>query len=316
MRVGLACVLVVGACGAPGSQGNVDSGPEDGSGSGSSGDASGESWRVLVEREWQVPAGTPEVYKCRRVKVTEDTYITGFRMDAMTGAHHAIVTVSPGPYTTGEFNCDQTQQLNDKQMLFAGGIGMDPLSFPASVAYKVPANWYVTMQLHIDNRANVATSGKASLFIKTAPASTIQNEADMVFLGNTNPNEKILANTASPQDVLADCGAPQDWHIIGFIPHMHDVGVRLKIEEVMGATSYGMRLDAPYTAGEQHSYPVDFVLPQNHRLNVTCLYVNNTATERALGDTVVANEQCLAGMYRWPKMTDGNADKYSCVVQQ
>jgi hypothetical protein len=311
MRVGLALVLVVGACGSPTSPGTVD-GSMDGSGSADE-DAAVDPWSLLVERAWQLPAGTPEAFRCRRIKVTEDTYITGFRMDAMAGAHHAIVTVSPGPYTTGEFNCDATEQFFEPQMLFAGGIGMDPLTFPAGVAYKVPANWYVMMQLHVDNRAGAATSGKASLFIKTAPASAVQHEADMVFLGNTNPNETIVANTTQPQDVLADCGAPQDWHIVGLIPHMHEVGVKMKIEETDGLNTFGVRLDATYTVGQQHSYPVDFLLPVNRRLKVTCLYVNTTSTNRVLGDTVF-DEQCLAGMYRWPKQTGDNANKYSCVV--
>lgn len=303
-------VLVVGACGDPTSQGTVDSGSNDSAGSGS--DASGDGWRLLVEREWTMPSGTPEAFRCRRVKVTEDTYITGFRMDAMTGAHHAIVTISPGPYTTGAFDCQALDLLNDKQMLFAGGIGMDPLTFPAGVAYKVPANWYVTMNLHVDNRANAALSGKAGLYIQTAPAAMVQNEADMVFLGSMAPSETIVANTATPQDVLHDCGAPQDWHIVGFIPHMHDVGVQMKIEETDGLNAFGVRLDATYNVAEQHSYPVDFLLPQNRRLKVTCLYVNTTSKDRKLGDPV-SSEQCLAGMYRWPKATDLNADKYSCV---
>lgn len=304
-------VLVVGACGNPSSQGTVDSGSNDGDGSGS--DASGDSWRLLVERQWTVPAGTPEAHRCRRIKVTEDTYITGFRLDAMTGAHHAIVLVGPGPYTTGEFDCNPLDLSNWKEpMLFAGGIGMDPLTFPPGVAYKVPASSYITMFLHVDNRANVATSGKASLFVKTAPASMIQHEADMVFLGNMDEQQKITANTATPQDVLHDCGAPQDWHIVGFIPHMHELGVQLKIEETDGLNVFGTRLDATYNVAAQHSYPVDFLLPQNRRLKVSCRYVNQTSSDRYLGDNIFS-EQCLTGMYRWPKMTDGNANKFSCV---
>jgi hypothetical protein len=95
---------------------------------------------------------------------------------------------------------------------------------------------------------------------------------------------------------------------------MHQVGVRMKVEELAAdLTPITTRLDANYDVDQQHRYPVDFTVAANHHLNVTCTYVNSTSMDRTLGDFVVA-EQCLTTMYRWPKETGTFADKFSSVT--
>jgi hypothetical protein len=356
VRAALAATLIIiGACGSEASQGDVDAsmtGHPDAATQASGGDARDQSdvdsstpderdaamqasggdagdpdaatqasgadasdpWRVLVERAWQQAPNT-EAWYCRRIQVTEDTYIGAFRAEAPTGTHHAIATMSPTASKMGDYNCGPLD--TDSLMLFAGGVGMEDLSFPAGVAIKVPAGWYVNLNVHVDNRRSTAAAATSGVLIKTVAAATVQHEADMVFLGNI---ESSAANEIAPMSqkvILGQCNSTSDWHIVGLIPHMHDIGVEQTIKILNPDLSQGPTLlTATYNLDAQHSYPMDVTVPVNHTFVTSCKYVNPSASKTyRLGDSAYSVEQCLAGMYRWPKQTDANADKYSCVTK-
>lgn len=276
----------------------------------------GDSYRVLIERDWDVPSG--ERYLCRRSKITEDMYLAGFRAETPAGTHHAIVTMTSTPQTTGKYECDDGAL--DSEMLFAGGIGMEKFELPPGVAIKIPAGSYINLNLHIDNRTSGPLTGTSGVYVKTIPAAMVQQEADVVFLGNIDTT-KVVAAAMTPgvpkaTTILGECQAPEDWHILGFVPHMHDLAVGQRVDEMIDSTFVTTRLNTmTYDLNAQHSYPVDFLLPQGHRLYVYCDYVNNSTTARPLGPSAYQSEQCLTGMYRWPKGTNNYADKYSCVTK-
>lgn len=268
---------------------------------------SGDTFKVLVERDWSL--GTkPEANQCRRVKTTEDMYIVGFHAEVPPGTHHAMVTMTSDTRQTGTYDCDAL--ANETTLVFAGGIGVEDLMLPPGVAFTIPAGSYVNLNLHLSNEG--ATSGRSGLYVKTVPAAMVEHEADAVFLGNIGSQTIIEAGKTT--NILGETQPPHDWHVVGFIPHMHQVGVKMKVEELAAdLTPLKTRLNADYNVDQQHRYPVDFTVAANHHLNVTCTYDNTTAMNRALGDSVVA-EQCLTAMYRWPKETGTFADKFSSVT--
>lgn len=269
----------------------------------------GDGYRVLIERDWDVPLG--EDYLCRRIKVNEDMYLAGFRAETPTGTHHAIVTMTSTMQSTGNYKCDAS--AGDPEMLFAGGIGMEKFELPAGVAIKVPAGSYINLNLHIDNRTSGPLSGKSGVYVKTIPAAMVEHEADMVFLGNIDPSRVIVAG--QPGSVLGECQAPEDWHILGFVPHMHSIAVGQRVDEMNDTTLVKNLLNTTsYDVNAQHSYPVDIVLPKDHRLKVVCNYVNTTSMDKNIADSAY-EEQCLTGMYRWPKGTGNFVDKLSCVTK-
>lgn len=275
----------------------------------------GDGYRVLIERDWEVASG--EKYLCRRSKISEDMYLAGFRAETPIGTHHAIVTMTSTPQLTGKYDCNDGDL--DSEMLFAGGIGMEKFELPAGVAIKIPAGSYINLNLHIDNRTSAPLTGTSGVYVKTIPAAMVEQEADVVFLGNIDATKYIApAMNGIPQQtsVLGECQASEDWHILGFVPHMHDLAVGQRVDEMIDSQFVTTRLDTmTYDLNAQHSYPVDFVLPKDHRLFVYCNYVNNSVTARYLGPSAYQSEQCLTGMYRWPKGTNNNVDKYSCVTK-
>jgi hypothetical protein len=276
---------------------------------------SGDTFKVLVERDWSLGATQPEDRQCRWVKITEDMYIVGFHAEAPAGTHHAMVTMTSTPQTTGNYHCDALK--NETTLVYAGGIGVEDLMLPPGVAFKIPAGTYVHLNLHLSNETATATSGTSGLYVKTVPAAMVEHEADAAFLGNIGSLKTIgKATTSGPTTtaILGETQPPNDWHVVGFIPHMHQVGVKLRVDELAAdLTPIKTRLDANYDVDLQHRYPVDFVVPANHHLSVTCTYVNATASDRFLGDQVFA-EQCLTTMYRWPKETGTFADKFKSVT--
>lgn len=277
---------------------------------------SGDTFKVLVEREWSLAANQPEDRQCRWVKVPEDTYIVGFHAEAPAGTHHAMVTMTSAPQTTGNYHCDYLK--NESTLVYAGGVGVEDLMLPPGVAFKIPAGTYVHLNLHLSNENATASSGKSGLYVKTVPAAMVEHEADAAFLGNIGSTKIIAKATGggpTTTSILGETQPPNDWHVVGLIPHMHQVGVNMKVEELAAdLTPIATRLDATYDVDLQHRYPVDFVVRASHHLSVTCTYVNATSMDRTIGDFVVA-EQCLTTMYRWPKETGTFADKYMSVTK-
>lgn len=310
MRAYLAAVLVVGACGAP-NAGSDDAPPPDADGSNATPDG-GDGYKLLIERDWTQPAG--EDYWCRRIHVTEDMYLNGFRAEAPTGTHHAIVTMTSTlqqTQQTGTYHCDPT--ATDSEMLFAGGIGMEKFELPEGVAIKVPAGSYINLNLHIDNRTSGMLGGTSGVYVKTIPAAMVQHEADVAFVGNMYAMAYVPANSTG--NIYGECQAPAEWHVLGFVPHMHTIGVGVKVDEMVGTNLLQNRLSVTsYDVNAQHSYPVDFVLPLNHTLQVTCEYNNTTSQKRYIAESAYQSEQCLIGMYRWPKGVGPYTDKFGCVT--
>jgi hypothetical protein len=276
---------------------------------------SGDGFKVLVERDWDLAANLPEDRQCRWVKVLEDMYIVGFHAEAPAGTHHAMVTMTSDVHTTGNYRCDYLK--NESTLVYAGGVGVEDLMLPPGVAFKIPAGTYVHLNLHLSNETATAMSGRSGVYVKTVPAAMVEHEADAAFLGNNGSLKDIAAATSSGPStttILGETQPPDDWHVVGFIPHMHQVGVKMKVEELAAdLTPIATRLDANYDVDLQHRYPVDFVVAASHHLNVTCTYVNATTSTRNIGDYIIS-EQCLTTMYRWPKQTGTFADKFSSVT--
>src|SRR5688572_10354170 len=48
----------------------------------------------LIGRGWSLPAGATDTYRCARLTLNEDTYITSFMADAPLGTHHTVVSIA------------------------------------------------------------------------------------------------------------------------------------------------------------------------------------------------------------------------------
>ena len=261
-------VLFLGACGTSSSPQNPDSG----SGSGTDAampDGSSAGWTTLISRTWDLGAGM-ETYKCRRIQVPTEMWVSGFRAMSPLGTHHEVLTISTASSPLGDYDCSAVTPLQDPQMLYAAGVNTDELVFPAGDAVHLPAGTYINLNLHLFNATDNALSGEESgVLVQTVPASQVVHEIDMTFSGTTNIN---VVSDGQPHTAQGGCTVNQDYHVFALWPHMHQTGVHQSFTVTHAGTPTTL-LDTPYMFSEQRNYPMaETVIHANDQILTTCTF--------------------------------------------
>jgi hypothetical protein len=300
MRAWLCAVLAVSACGGGGTGTGDDDQPD------AAVDAPpdvGPTWTTLIElKNWSLPTPSSEDFQCVRIKVPTEMYIGGFRVSSPPGTHHEILTVSPATAPVGPYPCDGSNL--DTQMLFAGGIGTNPLEFPTGVAIKLPANTIINLNLHLVNYSDAPLAGTSGIQVLQVAASDVVHEADMMFLG-----KGTLMIPPGTKTEIATCSIPAQWTILNLWPHMHQYGQHQRVKRLKNNNQMQMLLDTDYSYMDQKTYPMTIPLEVNEQLTIECVY-NNTSGGMLLEGDGVNNEMCRAGFYKYP--AGGNKDL--CVL--
>jgi len=256
----------------------------------------------LIGRSWSLAPGATNIYKCVRITVPNDMYITAFHVDAPLGTHHTVLTVATNPQgSDGEYDC--TAGSLDSQMLWASGVGTDDLAFPDGVAFKLVGGQHINLNLHLFDASDQPLNGTTSISVKTVPTPPAQL-AEMVFSGT------ILLNIPSdntPHSFNGGCTLQANANIVAVWPHMHQTAIHQKFT-LAGATV----LDTDYSFSEQKNYPQTppLIAHAGDALQTTCTYQNNTGATIMFGESSTA-EMCFTGIYRYPA-TGGSL--FSCVT--
>jgi hypothetical protein len=277
-----------------------DEGGEPGDGAGDAGDdfTPPDGYTRLVGRRWDLPGGA-NMYRCVRVTVPHDMYITDFIAQSPAGAHHAILSIAGGFGTDGPDGDDDGcgPSAIGVHMLYASSIGTEPLQFPQGVGIKVTAGQQLHLNLHLFNAGDDSLSGESAIWIKsqaTAPAQL----AEMVLAG---PLDIAVPSDNQPHPVTGECTARHDYSLFAVWPHMHQFGTHQRVELVAGGNAPTMIHDAPFRFDDQSYQPVSPMqnVRVGEKIRVTCTYVNNSGVEVRYGDGAGA-EMCFAGLYRFP----------------
>jgi hypothetical protein len=252
-------------------------------------------WTNLIGRGWMVPAGSADTYRCTRIMVTQDMWVTGFRAVAPTGTHHTVVTISTNGSQLGDYDCSVGSL--DFQMLYASGVGTDDLMFPTGVAMKVKAGQFLNLNLHLFNATDQAISGTTMIQVKTMAAADVVHEADMMFSGTMQIN---IPSDGQPHPAVGGCKAPREWNVFTLWPHMHQHATHQKLVITQSGGDSETLLDDAYAFAEQKNYPMAVkTIAPNTRIETTCTYVNTSGTTLMFGDS--SNEEmCFTGMYKYP----------------
>jgi hypothetical protein len=299
----LACTLVLG-CGGTDVQNNP------------TGDASTQpdaftipdGYSRLIGRTWSIPAGSRDVYRCARVTLTEDTYITNIMAQAPLGTHHTVLSIADGNNNTsgpdGEYDCGVSTL--GMVMLYASGVGTSPLDFPQGVGIKVSAGQQVHLNLHLYNASDEQLSGDSGIVVKASstPPATL---AEMVFAGKFVFG---IPSNNTPYNVVGGCTETRNYSLFAVWPHMHQLATHQKVELIRNNTPQVLH-DQPYDFAEQDYYPQTPIVQvqSGDQLRITCTYVNNTGQVVTFGDSS-NKEMCFAGLYRYPA---ANAGLFECT---
>jgi hypothetical protein len=261
-------------------------------------------WTPLVGRSWVVPPGSADTYKCVRIPVTEETWVSGFRAIAPAGTHHTVVTVSTNGTHLGEHDC--TGGSGDMQMLFAAGVGTADLQFPEGVAIKLVPGQYINLNLHLFNATDTPLSGTSIVEAFRSDAAGIVHEADMTFVGTMAIN---IPSDGQPHSVTGGCAIDRTWNMFAVWPHMHQHATHQRFDVTRGGVVTTV-LDEPYTFEEQGHYPIaPIVLQPGDRVDTSCTYVNTTGVPLRYGDSS-NDEMCFTGVYKYP----AGGSLYSCPI--
>lgn len=292
MRAFLAALLVT-ACGKAPSAALPDT-----AGSGSGTDAAidtpaGPGWTTLISRTWSLDPGL-QTYKCRRVLVPTEMWVSGFRALSPVGTHHEVLTISTSSSQTGDYDCSAGSL--DSQMLYAAGVNTDDLVFPAGMAVHIPAGTYINLNLHLFNTTDATINEESGVLVQTIPQAQVTHEIDMMFSGTFSIS---IPSDGQPHTASGGCTAQNDTHLFALWPHMHQIATHQKYAVTHSGVTTAL-LDADYMFTEQRNYPISETIVQSgDTILTTCTYVNTTGATVNFGDSSTA-EMCFTGMYKYP----------------
>jgi len=250
----------------------------------------------LIGRTWELPAGA-NIYKCVRVTVPADMYITTIVVQKPIGTHHTLLTIAGANGTAGpdgEQDCGPT--TIGMYMLYAAGAGTPPLELPDGVGVKVSTGQQLHLNLHLLNASDEPLSGESVILVKTQPEPPAQ-VAEMVLAG---PLDLDIPPTNQPVSFTGECTATSPYSLFAVWPHMHRFATRQKVELVHdGATA--VLHDKDYNFDEQGYFQIAPAaqVETGDRVRVTCTFVNGGTEDVFYGDGPTS-EMCFAGLYRFP----------------
>ncbi len=279
--------------------------PGDGDGAAGDGFVPPEGYARLVGRSWELPAGA-NIYRCVRVTVPDDMYITDFVAQTPKGGHHAVLSIAGGFGTDGPDGDDDNCGASaiGAHMLYASSVGTEPLKLPDGVGLKVTKGQQLHLNLHLFNAGDDAVTGESAIWIKSQPTPPAQL-AEMVLAG---PIEFHVPSDNQPHPVSGECTARHDYSLFAVWPHMHQFGTHQTVELMASNGGQQMLHDAAFHFDDQ-SYQLISPMAQvrsGDKVRVTCTYVNNSGGEVTYGDGA-QSEMCFAGLYRYPAI---GSDEY------
>jgi hypothetical protein len=261
----------------------------------------------LIGRTWTLQPGATDIYKCVRVTIPQDMYITAFEAQAPLGTHHTVLSIAGANGTSGpDGEQDCAVQTLGMQMLYASGVGTSPLEFPANVGLKIAAGTQIHLNLHLYNAGDSALSGESAIWVKSQPTAPPML-AEMVFAG------KFLFSIAGTpqgqqpmeQKVIGGCTVNNPFSLFAVWPHMHKIATHQKVEVIRNSASTVLH-DAPFNFYEQNYHlqnPI-YQVQTGDQIRVTCSYLNPSTASVTFGDSS-DQEMCFSGLYRYPAMNSG-----------
>jgi hypothetical protein len=253
----------------------------------------------LIGRSWTLQQGEQDIYRCIRVTVPTDTYITNIVAQAPPGTHHTVLSIASGQAAgpDGEQNCSVSTL--GTHMLYASGVGTSPLDFPTDVGVKIAAGTQIHLNLHLYNASDEMLAGESGIWVKSQPTPPPML-AEMVFAGPLQFTVYGDKPMDTKQYVEGQCTLTKSYKLFALWPHMHKMATHQKIELDRGGTITLLH-DKPYDFEEQKYWAQtpEISVQANDKIKVTCTYINNTMKTVGFGDSS-DEEMCFGGMYRYP----------------
>lgn len=253
----------------------------------------GEGRRNLIQVDWEIPAGT-EQYLCGRSTVTDDAYLSAFYPLSPAGTHHTALTVDDRPeLPDGVTECDVSEV--GTRNVFGTGVGSLGGALPQGIAMKLERDTQLLLNLHLFNFTDAPLRGRSGTLAATTSAAGVRALADGLAAGPLK-----LSVPPGRSVVNGVCTVDRDYTVFSVLPHMHQVGVHMKVVARRALGADVLLHDGPYDFEHQISYGFDpLELKVGDSIAVECTYDNTTGVTKHFGESS-NDEMCIAGLARYP----------------
>jgi hypothetical protein len=250
-------------------------------------------WQTLLTGDWTIPAGT-EDYVCVRHTITEDIYVRALDAINPPGTHHTFLTMGPQSGPDGVTACTFTE--NHAEAIFGSGVGTNPIQFPQGVAVKLSAGTQLLLNLHLFNPTDNDLSGTSGTRVASVEAGEVEHLGKALTVGTTNLNIPARQDTTHG----GSCTISADTTVFALLPHMHQLGIHMKVTAQSSIDGERVLHDGPYDFDSQLYYAIDPIqLAQGDTVQFECTWRNTTDRTVMFGDGSL-DEMCTAGLYRYP----------------
>jgi hypothetical protein len=250
-----------------------------------------------------VPTG--ESFECFYTDITTDRELSVVSASARQGpgGHHLTLYYVDNPRPVGHSPCNGNAEMVDWHFVVgAGGEGnqIDGIvKLAEGLAIKVPAGKQIMVQTHYINTTGEERQENNYVEARLVdPAEVKAYASDFVV-----DDDQFQIEPSSSLEVTSVCAVPRDTSLTMLLGHMHEHGVRYKLETVDEAGGTLDVLIDEMWRPEYASHPpvLNFtmeeplVLKGGTRLRQTCSWNNNTAAP-----LLFPTEMCIAFGYYFP----------------
>lgn len=257
-------------------------------------DDAGDGWQRLMQADWQLGAHS-EGYRCAYKTVPEDVYIVAFSPLTPPGTHHTTLEIQASGVGPDVVTWCEGPPADGARRLQGSGVGTKPVELPQGVAMKVAKGERLVMNLHLFNVGDTILSGTSGMWIKTVPAETAVQLAEAVLAGPLSLN---IPDGRSTQSGRCTFQAPATIYSLG--PHMHQLGVHMRVTAHRSISDEQVIYDANYDFTHQLMYPIEPIeMAAGDWLDIECTYENSTGKTVFWGNSSLS-EMCFVNVGRFP----------------
>ena len=249
-------------------------------------------WQTLLTGDWSINPGE-ESYTCVRKTLAEDTYIRGVQAINPVGTHHTFLGMGDPTGPDGVESCAVTTV--GSITIFGSGVGTNPVEFPTGVGMKLPAGTQLLLNLHLFNTGTEVLSGTSGT--KVMPI----DPAEIAKVGESLPAVD-LDFSIPPREMYSTVGSvamDKDTTIFAVLPHMHQLGIHMKVTASSSVDGDRVLHDAAYDFDSQLYYAVDPIrMATGDQVQFECTW-NNTRDKTIVFGQSSLDEMCAVGIYRY-----------------
>jgi hypothetical protein len=272
-----------GNAGSGASSGNgagATGGPGSGGGSSSGTGGTPGNWQVLIQADWQLPAGGENTSDVHTTVLEEDMFIGAIRPIAPPGTHHTLLGING---------------VGASENIYASGVGTNELILPPGVALRIPAGETLYLQLHVFNPTPDVLGGTSGIEVIPMAAADVQHEAEIFLPGPMG----IDIDPNSEETVTGTCAITSPQTIFAIFPHMHQLGTHFKTTLTVGGQAQVLH-DDDYQFDHQPVISFDPIqLSPGDAVTTACTYENPTSNSVGWGESS-NSEMCFSILYRYP----------------